>query len=64
MKSAFCMLVGELMYVAINTRPEMRRSKPSGYITKATRAHYEVLKLKKKLMVDFVLKFKVKTESD
>ena len=46
MKSACCMLVGELMYIAINTRPEISYAvnKCSRYMTKATKAHYEVLK--------------------
>jgi hypothetical protein len=46
MKSAFCMLVGELMYIAINTRPEISYAvnQCSRYMTKATKAHYEVLK--------------------
>ena len=45
-KSAYCMLVGELMYIAINTRPEISYSvnQSSRYMTKATKAHYEVLK--------------------
>ena len=46
MKSAFCVLIGELMYIAINTRPEIRYAvnQCSRYMTKATKAHYEVLK--------------------
>jgi hypothetical protein len=46
MKSAFCMLVSELMYVTINTRPEISYAvnQWSHYMTKATKAHYEVLK--------------------
>ena len=46
MKSAFCMLVGELMYIAINTRPEISYAvnQCSRFMTKATKAHYEVLK--------------------
>ncbi len=40
------MLVGELMYIAINTRPEIRYvvNQCSRYMTKSTKAHYEVLK--------------------
>ena len=40
------MLVGELMYIAINTRPEISYAvnQCSRYMTKATKAHYEVLK--------------------
>jgi len=46
MKRAFCMLVGELMYIAINTRPDIIYvvNQCSRYMTKATKAHYEVLK--------------------
>jgi hypothetical protein len=46
MKSAFCMLFGELMYIAINTRPEISYAvnQCSRYMTKATKTHYEVLK--------------------
>jgi hypothetical protein len=40
------MLVGELMYIAINTRPEISYAvnQCSRSMTKATKAHYEVLK--------------------
>jgi hypothetical protein len=46
MKSTFCMLVGELMYITINTRPEIsyEANQCSLYMTKTTKAHYEVLK--------------------
>jgi hypothetical protein len=46
MKSVFCMLVGELMYIAINTRTEISYVVHQCllYMTKATKAHYEVLK--------------------
>lgn len=45
-KSAYCMLVGELMYIAINTTPEISyaENQCSRYMTKATKAQYEVLK--------------------
>ena len=44
-KSAYCMLVGELMYIAINTRPEISYvvNQCSRYMTKTTKAQYEVL---------------------
>jgi hypothetical protein len=46
MKIACCMLVGELMYFAINTRSEISYvvNQCSRYMTKATKAHDEVLK--------------------
>jgi hypothetical protein len=47
MKSVFCMLVGELMYNAINTRPEIiyAVNQCSRYMTKDTQSHYEVLNI-------------------
>jgi hypothetical protein len=41
MKSTFCMLVGELMYIAINTRSGISYAvnQCSRYMTKATKVH-------------------------